>query len=253
MAVDQHVANMEFDNEVELDCDRNAAFNMDPKKAEARIGYVLAMEGFGVQSPKNSGLARDLRLATPYNSSTNPNFKGVLNLPVPPALYPVGIAPDPASVQHAFRQPMISVVGVISKFVWKGGVCDPVIVEFYCSQENALLMRQRQNISLPHTKITRMVWWIVNFDQETKRWYEQCYPAKADGILGHITGRNKPMLDVRLVPEKVSDQSDLNVYYCKIGLVPQGVDVFKIVVAASSKSNNVVKQWGVQIGDGSSV
>jgi len=230
-----------FDNDIDLDCDKAAGFSVDPKKMEKRVGYVLSLDGFGVNG--GAGLKNDLYLNTPYHAAwpMKPHFKAAHD----------SITTEANSKQKGNPAWMITVAGVIKQFTWKGGVCDPVIIEFYCSQQNALLMKQRQNISLPHTKITTMVWWIVDYDQETKRWFEQCYPLANEGIKGHITGRYQPMLDVHMVAERIADNVDMNVYYTKIGLVPGGTGTFGIMFAASP-DKKVVKTWGVQLGDGSS-
>jgi hypothetical protein len=237
--------NISFDNDIDLDCDKAAGFSVDPKKMEKRVGYVLSLDGFGVGDDEGTGgLVKDLYLNTPYHSAwpMQPEFNAAKS----------AISTEMNSKQKGNPAWMITVCGVIKQFTWKGGVCDPVIVEFYCSQQNAILMKQRQNISLPHTKVQKLVWWIVDFDQETKRWFEQCYPVDETGIIGHVTGRYQPVLDVHMVAERVSDNIDMNVYYTKIGIVPQGTGTFGVTFAASPQQK-VVKTWGLQLGDGSSV
>jgi hypothetical protein len=69
---------------------------MDPN-THARVGWVTALDGFGLPS---GGLAKDLQVSNPMTAT--------------------GAKPQ-----------VMSVIGVLGKFTWAGGVGDPLKLDFY--------------------------------------------------------------------------------------------------------------------------
>jgi hypothetical protein len=203
---------------------------MDPHQFQ-RVGYMVQLSGFGFQAAGNwKGLAKDLLVTVPFNESAGPIYKGM--------------------PWHAWN-PMpnwAEVAGVISSFEWRGGACDPIEIEFYISQQNALQIKQLMQKSLLTTKVESMIWWLADYDNETKLWYDQSYPQDPDyGITGRINGRVKPELETHLTPEKIADNVDVNIYKTKISVVPAGDQLWNLIFAASPKQP-VVRCWGALLG-----
>jgi hypothetical protein len=80
----------------EFDCNKSAGFVMDPNE-HARVGWVTALDGFGLPA---GGLAKDLQVSNPMTVT--------------------GGKPE-----------IMSVIGVLEKFTWAGGVGDPLKLDFY--------------------------------------------------------------------------------------------------------------------------
>src|SRR5689334_21959507 len=107
----------------EYDCNKVAAFVMNPTE-QPRIGYVVALDGFGLVGP----LAKDLQVSIPFNTGKiAPAYKGLTF--VTPQKPPLKV---------------VKVVGVIERFAWEGGVGDPIKIDFYVSQENATQVKALQ-------------------------------------------------------------------------------------------------------------
>lgn len=211
----------------EFECDKESGFVMDPN-ANKRFGYVTSLDGFGLATP----LASDLQVHIPFNTGIDPIYKG-LKYTKPAPGKPVGVA---------------KVVGVIEKFSWEGGVGSPIKIEFFVSQENATQVKALQQLALKHTKIQSLAWWIANYDQEAKLWYEQAYPLTDKGdITGIITGKDNPELDVNLEPVVVKDGIDVNVYKVTIGVVPAANLQYTLHFANTEKMK-VIKSWGLVVG-----
>ena len=100
---------------------------------------------------------------------------------------------------------------------------------------------------MPHTtNVERLAWWIVDYDQETKKWYEQAYPI-GDPISGIITGKENPELDVDLSPVPAKEGIDVHVYKITIGIVPAANKQYTLHFANSSQKK-VAKSWGLVAG-----
>ncbi len=195
------MASVSFDYECELE----DGFIMDPN-VHRRVGYVTALNGFGLKRT----LTPDLQVSLPFyrgaDKSAAPTYKQ-LTYTAPTPTSPIGIA---------------TVVGVIKTFGWPGGVGDPITLEFYVSQENAAQIKTLQQLTLATTLVSTLSWWIADYDQECKKWFEQAYPLGAGTITGHINGRDDPELDVDLTPTKVKSGIDVNAYKVRLVLVPRG-------------------------------
>jgi hypothetical protein len=48
-----------------------------------------------------------------------------------------------------------------------------------------------------------MGWWIADYDQEAKQWFEQSYPVGEPAIKGLIAGKDNPEFSVDLSPVAV--------------------------------------------------
>jgi hypothetical protein len=208
-------------------CKKDAGFVMDPNE-HPRVGYVIALNGFGLPAT----LAADLTVYLPFNTgAAKPSYKQ-LSYTAPSSTSPFARA---------------TVVGVIEEFNWVGGLADPITIDFYVSQENAMQILSLQQSKLKTTLVSSLSWWIADYDQEVKVWFEQAYPAGDGSITGHINGREDPALDVEPTPTRVKETVDVNVYKVKLEVVPTGTTTYELAFA-SSNQKKLVKSWGVVVG-----
>jgi hypothetical protein len=206
----------------EYKCDKSSGFIMDPN-AHKRVGYVTSFGGL-----RGTSIAADLIVTVPFNGGTKPphfaDFK----------------------YQSTGGTGSASVVGVLEQFSWAGGAGDSIKLDFYVSQTNAVHIKTLQQKTQMTTKISGLSWWIADYDQEHKTWFEQSYPNTGP-ISGIITGKENPQLNVDLTPVNVKDGIDVNVY--KISLaVASGANLSYPLSFANSNLKPVVKSWGVVVG-----
>ena len=208
-------------------CVVETGFTMDPRE-QKRFGYVTALSGFGLPA----ALVPDLTVYCPFNlgAASTPAYTGV-TYSGPSDGVPVATA---------------TVVGVIDEFEWYGGICDPITIDLFLSQENAMQIMMLQQASLKNTHVDTLGWWIADYDQEVKAWFEQSYPQSAATITGHINGKDNPVLDVEPNPTHVKEGVDVNVYKVKIAIVPDGTKTYSFLFA-SSQMKKVIKPWGIVI------
>jgi hypothetical protein len=214
----------------DLPCNWKAGFVMDPTRKQ-RFGYITALHGFGL----GATLTPDIQVYTPFNTGAAPTYAGLSSGYVAPtADAPLGSA---------------KVVGVIEHFSWAGGVGDPISASFYVSQENATQIKALQQLTLKSTTVKEFGWWIANFDEEVKKWFEEAFPKSADKIMGQINapGKNDIRLHVASDPEKVAPNIDVNVYNVHIEIVP-AANLQYTLHFANSDQKKVVKSWGLVVG-----
>jgi hypothetical protein len=199
-----------------FDCSRESGFVMDLNEPK-RVGYIIELEGFGLGQP----MEQDLVVSLPY---ITPSFTGLI-------------------VQESTAVPKTAkVVGVIEKFEWAGGIGDALKFEFYASQPNAFAIKALQQAALKTTAVDKLVWWICDYDQETKRWFEQSYPLQP-AITGRVAGKGNPELEVDLSPVSAKDGVDVNVYKITVGVAPAANKPYQLHFANSS-GRPVAKAWG---------
>ncbi|MFT3765621.1 MAG: hypothetical protein QM820_08915 [Minicystis sp.] len=211
-------------------CNWRSGFVMDPTKKQ-RFGYVTALDGFGL----GAALATDITVYTPFNTGSAPTYAGLSSgYTAPTADAPTGSA---------------KVVGVIEHFSWSGGVGDPISISLYVSQENASQIKALQQLTLKTTTIKTLGWWLADFDEETKQWFEQANPLAPTTVTGQINapGKNDIRLHVASDPEKVAANIDVNVYNVHIEIVP-AANKQHTLHFANSATKKVVKSWGLVVG-----
>lgn len=214
----------------DLPCNWRAGFVMDPTKKQ-RFGYVTALNGFGLAQ----ALASDITVYTPFNTGAAPTYAGISSGYVAPSAdAPTGSA---------------KVVGVIEHFSWNGGVGDPISLSMYISQENASQVKALQQLTLKTTTIKELGWWIADYDEEVKKWFEAAFPKTPDKVSGQINapGRTDIRLHVATEPEKVAPNIDVNVYNLHIEIVP-AANKQHTLHFANSDQKKVVKSWGLVVG-----
>jgi len=209
----------------ELACDKSSAFVMDPNEHK-RYGYVTAFNGVGLAA----AFPTDLVVSVPYNNQTAP-----VNLP------------GYVAATETVPTPTCKVVGVIERFNWAGGVGDAIEIDFYVSQENAVQIKTLQQSVLKTTTVNALQWWIADYDQERKLWFEAAYPLTPRIITGIITGKENPNLDADLTPVVVKDGIDVNVYMIKVKVAPAANQAYQLQFQ-NSAYKPLVKQWGLQVG-----
>jgi len=204
-----------------FECDTSSPFIMDPNEHKT-FGYVTQFNGVGLAS----AFPKDLTVSVPWNGGAPPpNLPGVK---APTSSVPVNT---------------VSVVGVIEKLIWDGGVGDPIEIDFYVSQENAVQIKTLQQSVLKTTTIKTLQWWIASYDQQQKIWYEAAYPLQPRVLTGLIN----PNLDVDLTPFLVKDGVDVDVYKIAIKVAP-GANMESQLQFQTSASKPLVKQWGLTVG-----
>jgi hypothetical protein len=212
---------------IALECSKDSGFVMDPNENK-RVGYIIGLKGF-----KKKAFAPDLNVCVPYNAGANvkPEYSEMSSIWVPGGDNQPGSAP---------------VVGVIEKFEWAGGVGDPLKFEFYVSQENAMEIKTMQQSAIQTTRIDGICWWIADYDQELKKWFEQCHVI-GTGVTAIVTGKENPELDADLTPVPAKDGIDVNVYKITLGIVPAANKRYSIHFA-NSALKKVAKPWGLEVG-----
>jgi len=203
-------------------CDWKSGFVMDPTKKQ-RVGYLVTFDGIGLAAP----LAQDVTVFTPYNVD--------------------GADTGYASLKVA--EDKVNVVGVLDNFSWQGGVGDPICISAYMSAENALLIKGMLKMTLKTTSIKTLGWWIGNFDEETKAWFNEAHPKAPAEITAQLNAPGGK--DVRLVvadePTKVAANIDVNVYNIYFEVVPAANQTCDFHFATAS-GKNFVKRWGLKVG-----
>jgi len=214
----------------EYECAKESGFIPDPNEHK-RCGYITALSGFNLTAPIK--LDADLQVFTPYNN---------------PQLNYSPATPTTAGSSSALGK--LKVVGVIEKFAWNGGVGDPLQIDFYVSQQNAVKLKTAQQSTLTSSRVDTLGWWIINFDQELKKWFEQSYPTMDNpgGLVTGIVGpQDNPELNVDLNGVPAKDGIDVMVYKVSIQVAPGANQMYTLNFANSANMNNV-KSWGLVVG-----
>lgn len=208
---------------IELQCDWNAGFVMKPNETP-RVGYLLNFEGLNMPG----FLKKDIEVFTPYE---NPSL-------------------EYTSIRSVKNGAKIKCVGIIDKYEFGGGVGDPICISAYISAENAQALASKQKSTLDTTLVKALTWWICNYDQDNKAWYEEAYPKSPTVVRGQLNapGGTKVRLTIDANPTKISDSLDLNVYRLYFEVIPSADGVFLFHFASTSKTK-YIKGWGLQIGE----
>jgi len=170
-----------------------------------RVGYVTEFEGLGL----SQALKADLTVTNPQTAAN------------------------------------VTVVGVIQEFVWSGGVADPLQFQLYVSQENAAQLKMLQESVLTTTKVSALNYLIIDYDQETKRWFTQAAPVQP--VSGIVPGGSNPDLNVDLTPVAPAEGVDVYVYKVSVQVAPGGNQSY-VLTFANSSTTPLAKAWGVVTG-----
>jgi len=209
----------------------SSGFVQNPNEHK-RVGYITKFQ----MGTNPNAFNADLKVAIPYQASVSPAYSGLVT----------SLKGSPASAKAAPVNNTAQVVGVIQKFEWAGGVGDPIQITFLVSQENAYKIKTLMQQTLVATKVNQLGWWIADYDQETKQWYEQSYPKSSPTITGIIANKGNPDLDVNLTPIPLGNGA--SVYKVTMRLAPAANTQYALHFANSS-TRPVAKSWGLVVGN----
>jgi hypothetical protein len=189
------------------------------EQSEKRVGYITDFNGLSTTFQK------DLQIRLPFR----------------PTYAQLG------ATQGVKGSPLTAkVVGVIETFVWPGGAGDPIAIRFYVSQQNAALLKALTTAALRSTSIQSIGWWIGDYGQTSKGWFEEAQPASAPTLKAIIQGSPaQPMLNVVLTPVKAASAIDVNVYAVSVEILPPPHLISKLSFA-TAPGKLVTKTWGLQ-------
>lgn len=207
---------------LDLSCDWKSGFIMDPQKKQ-RVGYLLFFEGLNM----GEYLKPDIDVFTPYNNSET----------------------SYGEVSVDTENSKITCVGVVDSFWFGGAVGDPICISTYISAENAEVIAAKMKTSLDTTIVSKFAWWICNFDEENKVWYEEAFPLDPTTVSGQLNapGGTDIKLSVSSEATKIAPNVDVNVYNLYFEVIPAANSTFNFHFATSSKTK-YVKNWGLKIG-----
>lgn len=216
-----------------LSCEWKAAFMMDPTKKQ-RVGYLVAFEGLDLGA---NNLAKDVIVYTPFNSADVPKYTKVTT---------TAGAGEAAGGPHT-----VTVVGAIESFSFGGGVGDPICISAYVSAQAQALLKGKLQTTLKTTKVTTLEWWIINFDEENKMWYEESFPLgnkNSMSVAGQLNAAGKDVrLNVSEEATKIAPNIDVNVYNMYFEIVPAANLTYDLHFASSAKTP-YARAWGLQVG-----
>lgn len=210
----------------DFECDKGNGFLPDPN-VRKRVGYVTALAGFGAARPLT--LAQDLQISYAWTGAA-PKY-----------------APAASGQTAAGGLRTMKVVGVLEKLAWNGGTGDPLSLDFWVSQENAVQIKAAQQNTLASTKVDQLGFWIANYDQETKSWYENAYPGSATTVTGVVTPKENPLLTVDLAGSPVKAGVNVTVYKISMQLSPLA-NTQSTMQIATSAAKPVSQPWGLVVG-----
>lgn len=207
---------------IDLPCDWRSGFVMDPQKKQ-RVGYLVNFQGLNM----GEFLKQDVEVFSPYNNSET----------------------QYSSVTVDAETTKVTCVGVIDSFSFGGGVGDALCISAYISAENAEVLQAKTKSTLDTTIISNLSWWISNFDEENKAWYEEAFPKDPTEVKGQLNapGGKDIKLTVAQEPTKVAPNIDVNVYNVYFEVIPAADATFALHFATSSKTK-YVKNWGLKVG-----
>ena len=209
-----------------LTCDWKAGFVMDPQKKQ-RCGYLLALEGLGL----DAALAADITVFMPFNAQ------------------PADYTDSMLAVDSSVTPHKVTCVGVIDSLQWMGGVGDPISINAMISSENAQQIKTKLQTTLSSTKITKLAWWISNFDEINKKWFEEAYPKDPSHVTGQLNapGGNDVRLHIADEATKVAPNIDVNVYQIAMEIVPAANSSYTLGFALDAEKK-YVNAWGLKVG-----
>lgn len=209
-------------------CDWKNGFLMDPTKKQ-RVGYLVNFQGLDL----GEFLKQDIEVFTPFNTGGDPAYTGLT---------------APAAGGDSGNK-KVTVVGIIENFSWGGGVGDPICISAYVSAENAQQLQVKQQTTLKTTTITKLSWWIANYDEETKAWFEEAHPMTPAEVKGQLNAPGKTDIRLAVASEavKIAPNIDVNVYNVYFEIVPAANQSYDLRFATST-SKQFIKGWGLKVG-----
>jgi hypothetical protein len=213
-------------------CDWKSGFVMDPTQKK-RMGYLMDFDGLGIKTKDPFKKENCITAFTQFQGTTSCKLVTLKD-------------PDKTVTGRN-----VQCVGVLENFSWGGGVGDAICFSVYVPSQTAQALKGMQAQTLTTTKITSLSWWIAKYDEETKQWYEECFPltsAPTDTKCQlNAHGSTDTRLHVADIATKISSTIDVNVYQVYFEIVPSA-DVMWDIQIATSPSTKVALHYGVKIG-----
>jgi hypothetical protein len=203
---------------------------MDPMKKQ-RVGYLLAFTGLNM----GKFLEPDIEVFTPFTRAAAPQYKLANDNLLE------GGGDDKTKNK-------IKCVGILENFSFGGGVGDPLCMSAYISAENAQVLAAKLKTTLDTNVVKSLAWWICNFDEENKTWFEEAHPMK-DPVVGQINAPGGKDLRIAVAQEatKVAPNIDVNVYNLYVEVIPAANSTYAFNFATSAKTK-YVRNWGLKVG-----
>jgi hypothetical protein len=219
---------------IDMSCDWKSGFVMDPTKKQ-RCGYLVAFNGLGLnEEPAKDTDAYKIRVFSPYNGDA-PEYANV-------------------AVEDLDGQKVLNCIGIIESYSFGGGVGDPICVSAYVSSEFANQLKAKQKASLATTVISKLGWWIVNYDVDDKAWYEEAFPkgdtGAGDGFVKgqlNAAGGKDIRLSIAEAPTLIAPNMDVQVFNIYFEIVPASDSTYALAFR-QGKTKAYVKGWGLQVG-----
>jgi hypothetical protein len=212
---------------VNLGCAWRDGFVMDPSKKQ-RVGYLVLMEGLNM----GEFLKQDVEVFSPFTHSEAPSY---------------------SEVKFDKSNGKATCVGVIENFSFNGGVGDPVCISAYISAQNAEVLAAKLKTTVDTNMVKKLGWWICNFDEENKVWYEEAFPIEPTVVNGQVNASSSGSLRIQVSPEaeKIAANIDTNVYNLYLEVIPAANSTFAFHFATSAKTK-YVRNWGLKVGTNAS-
>jgi hypothetical protein len=150
------------------------------------------------------------------------------------------------------RHRLITCVGVIETFGFKGACNDPIYIKAYISKKNASNVTtafKDQNGVLKPGKV-KVLWYIIACDGAGAGWYEAAFvqnhsPPVEVSIDTETDPRNKgmPRISIASRSTSLSTDVDVRVYEFKFQMRPDPTIAVPITFATASGAK-MVKNWG---------
>jgi hypothetical protein len=211
---------------------------MDPAQ-KGRVGYLVKLEGFGLDQSLSADPGPGIEVFTPFNSAAAPKYSKI-------AL----ANHDMTSGDKTIAGPKtVKVLGAMESYTYGGGVGDAICISAYISSEAQALIKGKLALSLSTTKITCFEYWVINYDEENKVWYEEAFPLGDGSLTGMLNapGGKDVRLHVGDEATKIHANVDVNVYSLYFEVVPAANKTHDLGFASSSKTP-YAKAWGLKVG-----
>lgn len=205
-------------------CDWRSGFVMDPSQ-KTRVAYLVWLQGLDM----GDFFKQDIEVFSPYEAATA-EYTEVGSL----------------WVKDSGK---MTTTGVIESLSYAGGVGDPICVSAYISAENGQTLKAKMQGTLATTKITKFAWWMINFDEENKAWFEESFPKEPATMTGQLNAPGGKDIRITLAnePTKVAPNIDVNVYNVYFEIVPAANSTYALSFATSVKTK-FVRNWGLRVG-----
>ena len=97
--------------------------------------------------------------------------------------------------------------------------------------------------------MTKLGWWISNFDAENKIWFEEAYPKEPATVVGQLNapGGKDFRITVSQDPTRISQTLDTNVYNLYFEVIPAANSTYNFHFATSAKTP-YIRNWGLKVG-----